>query len=114
MRVAGSIAPDVRGHGPLKLLRGVLASKDDRLLAGLDADGKRLGHIDEHAQHVGLDEREQLAIGRGVVGHDQAADVEVALGDDAAEGGEHLLIRRQLFEAAGRWPRSPRSSLRPA
>jgi hypothetical protein len=59
--------------------------------AGGDREGEILGHEHARANDVALQDAEQERPARGI-GVDQAADVDVALGNDAVEWRDHTLI----------------------
>ena len=70
---------------------------NDRLDAGLDAKSGILRHIKPNPDHVAVGHRKHRGAA-GRVRRDQAADVDVALRDQAVERSDNLLIDLLLIE----------------
>ena len=87
-------------HRALELLAGQFGLRDGDAVAGLDALGVSLRHVDVDAQRVDLGQAEQRAAGAAVAGVDQVAHVDGAAGDDAGEGRDDALEFLGLLQAA--------------
>ena len=84
-------------HRAGKVTAGHFRHADDGLDPRRDAEGLVLRHVELDADHVALHHGEHEGAAGGV-GLDQAADIDVALRDDAIERRDHALIDLLLMQ----------------
>ena len=85
------------GHLAGKLAIGKLWDSHDSVNARSHAEGSVLRHVDKDPDHVHLHDLEHEGAARGVALH-QAANIDVALGDDAVERGDDQGVAPVLTE----------------
>src|SRR5580704_8141718 len=91
-----------RGAGDLaiKFFTGILAQFEIRAETRANGGGVDLRNVDEHADGIGLRQSEKQLGSAAVAGIDEVADVNVALGDDAAEGRFDTFEGFEILQAA--------------